>query len=109
MRQALTFVLERLRPVSSLFDTEPLEVAWAEVAILFVQIHESRSVGDFTVTPQLSADGINWVDEGTEWVFPIEPGVQYLRLRDFGGWLRFRCALPDSAETTLTIQIQLKE
>lgn len=109
MRQAMTFVLERLRTFSGRFETEPMETAWAETALLFINVHRAITDGDCTVVPQLSADGINWVNEGAVWRFPLTEGVKYFRLRDFGGWIRFCVELPEDGEAILTMQLNLKE
>lgn len=105
-----TVVLERLKDFSSSFETEPYEAAWAREAIFFMRVHEVH--GDDTrvrAYVQLSADGIEWIDEGTEFTGTSRPGSQFVRVSHFGGWLRLRVSLDGESPTVrTTIQLALK-
>lgn len=110
MRQSVTAVLERLKDVSGRFATEPYEVAWASEAIFFVraQSHGSDTI-NLRSRVQLSADGIDWIDEGSV-VVNERPGTSFVRIRHFGGWLRLVGEFENAAMgARVTIQLVLKE
>jgi len=111
MRQFHHAVLERHYPYTESFATEPYETGWASEGLFFVRV-DQMSGDDATLTPrvQLSPDGVNWVDEGTA-LDPIrEPGLHWLRVKHFGGWLRLWCDLAgDQPRVEVTIQLDLKE
>ena len=92
MRHSVTHPLARHKQVKDSFVTEPFECAWASEAIFFVRIQQAIDESAvLNARPQISADGIHWVDEGSE--FPPMQGVGtwFLRLSHFGGWLRLCC------------------
>lgn len=108
MRQFYTAVLERLKDFTQSFATEPFEVAWATEAIFFVNVHQMAQVGGSVISHvQISADGINWIDEGTEIIWPAS-GTAFARVTHFGGWLRLRTTLPENADVRATLQLALK-
>ena len=110
MRQAMHFVLERLRPVTEDFSTEPYETAWAANATLFVIIHEAAHANDYLeITPQISADGINWADCGETLIYRGDSPVNWLRLEHCAGSVRFNCRLSHGASLKITLQLHLKE
>jgi hypothetical protein len=91
--------------------TEPHECGWAREAAVFV-----RALKPPVDLPpraharvQVSPDGMHWVDEGTLVVLPGREGeTTFTRLREFGGWLRLLCDLPEGASITLLVSIHLK-
>lgn len=110
MKQSHTVVLERLKEIQSDFDTEPYEVAWADEAILFLQLDQVTGSGvAVTASIQLSVDGINWVDEGSR-LGPIDrDGLSFVRVSHFGGWLRAHFHVKGaSGPVILTTQLVLK-
>lgn len=110
MRNSSMIVLERLKDMEGEFATEPYEAGWASEAIFFVRVEEP-SPSDATVrsTVQLSADGINWVDEGGSLVTE-GLGSSFVRVAHFGGWLRLRGTVSSSTgRTRVSIQLALKE
>jgi hypothetical protein len=102
--------LARHKEISGPFVTEPFETAWASEAIFFVRIQETNSPeAQLIAHPQISADGIHWIDEGAK--FPPMSGVGswFLRLRHFGGWLRLSCdAQARDARFNVMIHLVLK-
>ncbi|MEW1861373.1 hypothetical protein OG896_27895 [Streptomyces sp. NBC_00669] len=88
MRESQTAVLERGIRVEDEFATEPFEVAWAGEARWFVQFLEPGEDATVTLTPQVSADGLAWVDHEAPAVEVAAGGLITLPLRDFGHWLR---------------------
>jgi hypothetical protein len=91
--------------------TEPYEAAWASEAIFFVRLLEaSGPVGEARAAVQISPDGMHWVNEGTEFGFPQQPGeVTFGRVKHFGGYLRIAATLPEGAECRVLVALALKE
>ena len=89
MKHFTTAVLERHTEYNGPFATEPYETAWASEAIFFIRVEEI--VGDGVILracSQISADGINWIDEGTAFEPITAVGDYFVRVSHFGGWLR---------------------
>jgi hypothetical protein len=111
MRQFATAVVERKRDFTGPFDTHPYEAGWAAEALFF--IHVEQAEGDdprMTAAVQVSADGVNWVDEGTAFAPVTGPGVSFVRVTHFGGWLRLKGDVSGpGARFRATIQLVLKE
>lgn len=111
MRQFSTSVVERKVHVAGPYDTQPFEAGWASEAIFFVRV-ESAADGleELIAKVQLSADGINWVDEGTTVWLPTRQQTHFVRVRHFGGWLRLHLAGADEkTPAVLTVHLALKE
>jgi hypothetical protein len=106
MRQFQTSVLELREVISDGYSTQPFECAWAARAIFFFDI-DSRDDAALTVHAQISPDGLRWLDEGTACVVPTDQDGFFLRVGDFGGWLRLRFS--GSGTMTATIRLVLKE
>lgn len=109
MRHFYTSVLERLKDFGASFATEPYEVAWATEAIFFVRTHHADAASSLESIIEISADGIEWVPEGTTITWPATPGTAFARVAHFGGWLRLRTTVPEGASARVTIQLALKE
>ena len=103
--------MARHKEVTGEFVTEPFECAWACEAIFFVRIQEAENdAAKLLARPQISADGIHWVDEGSSFPTMSGVGVWFLRLSHFGGWLRLRCETEgDKARFNVMIHLVLKE
>lgn len=111
MRQFHTSVLERKKEFTGVMSTHPYEVGWAREAIFFVRVESVSGVkGSLVARVQISADGVNWVDEGTA-TEPLErPGNSFVRVHHFGGWLRLYGEVKgDDARFVVTVQLALKE
>jgi hypothetical protein len=94
MLNSHTVVLERLKDYMGVFETEPYEVGWAREAIFVIRVHSMDPGGNVLhAVPQISADGIEWMDEGSAFTPIGAPGSYFLRLSHFGGWLRLRCRI----------------
>lgn len=105
-----TVVLERLKDFSHSFETEPYEAAWAREAIFFIRVHDVQGENAaLRAYVQISVDGIEWIDEGTEFPVMRAAGNQFVRVTHFGGWLRLRVKI-DGDEPTVraTIHLALK-
>lgn len=111
MRQFQTTILERKTNITNGHVTEPLEAAWAEEAIFFIQIIEAgKDQIHLQAHAQISPDGIRWIDEGTTIETSQKPGLYFLRISHFGGWLRLRFTIsPESESVVITTHLVLKE
>ena len=117
VRRSYTAIVERNVLWEGEFATEPYEAAWASEAIFFVRALDAMAVttgdGDLemgTAMVQLSADGIHWVDEGTEFALPAEKdAVTFCRVSHFGGWLRITGEVRSPAELRVLVSLALKE
>ena len=111
MRHFTTAVLERHVQLSSTFNTEPYESAWAGEALFFIRIEDI--VGEnpmLRAKVQISADGINWADEGTAFPAIMSVGNYFLRVTHFGGWLRLTGEIQGSeSRFQVTLHLVLKE
>ncbi len=129
MRRSFTAVIEKNATFTADFETEPYEAAWASEARWFIRVLElSTYVVEYRegsdpaaarhltlhhgleTSAQISPDGLFWCDEGTHETIS-EPGLYSFKLRDFGGWLRLRCAFTggDGPRAKLMIYLVLKE
>ncbi len=105
MKNSITQPLARHKDICGQFVTEPYECAWASEAIFFVRIQEAESDAvQLVAHPQISADGIHWVDEGSHFPPMSGTGVWFLRLTHFGGWLRLCC---DTQEEHAKVQVMI--
>lgn len=89
LRHSYTAVVERAHPLSGEFSTEPYEAGWASEALIFVKVRDAMESGQtLQARVQISPDGIDWVDEGTEFPVIREKGLYFVKLTNFGNWLR---------------------
>ena len=59
---------------------------------------------------QISADGFNWVDEGTFLDLPAEKdAVTFCKVSHFGGWLRIAGTLAPNNQVQVLVSLVLKE
>jgi hypothetical protein len=86
VRKSFNAVVERNVEWDGAFETEPYEVGWASEAIFFVRSLAGGSEARAKV--QITPDGMNWCDEGTEVRLPGEGEVTFCRVTNFGNWLR---------------------
>lgn len=108
MRQFNMSVVERREPFDGSFTTHPFEAAWASEAIVFLRVESMTPGASITARAQISADGLRWLDEGTQFDPITADGDGFVRLRHFGGWLRLAGDVAGgSAE--ITVQLALKE
>lgn len=111
MRQSFTAVLERNTTWQGDFALEPHETAWATEAIYFVRALGADGMPEnVTARVQISPDGIHWCDEGSTITLPHQAeGLSFVRLTQFGGWLRLIGKLPDGAQLKVIVYLVLKE
>ena len=111
MRQFNAAHLEVKKDFTEDFETHPYECGWASEAIFFVVVEEvSGREARIDCHAQISHDGVNWADEGSELREVKEKGTHFLKVSHFGNWLRLRCCVSgEGAKFRLLIQIALKE
>jgi hypothetical protein len=118
MKRCTTSVLEQGNVWEEDFATEPFEAGWASEARWFIRILDPLpgSGRAFTITPQISPDGILWCDD-------VENGpplrldlpmptteVSTLRQRHFGNWVRLNVEFESApAPVKFLIYLVLKE
>lgn len=90
--------------------TEPYEAAWAREAMIVVRTLEAGTLGPACrAHVQISADGIRWIDEGTELTIdPKVDGLAMARVANFGTYLRLRIAMPAEATGFMLATLTLK-
>ena len=90
--------------------TEPYEASWAREATIMVRTLETGTLtAGAKAHVQMSLDGINWVDEGTNLDIPTKVnGVSLARLNHFGHYLRLRASMPVNATGFMLATLSLK-
>ncbi|SRR6266545_3675596 len=108
MRRSYTAVVERGEPLAGEWATEPYEAGWATAALFFVRLLEAPATARLTARVQLSPDGMHWLDEGA--VLPeLRDGAAFVRVREFGNWLRLAGTVSGADELRALIYLTLKE
>ena len=103
LRRCYTAVVERAEPLKGEFFTEPYEAGWAREALIFIRVRGGLGGGlKIRARVQISPDGIDWVNEGT--IFPSirQKGTYFVKVSNFGNWLRVagRIGDPDARVRT---------
>lgn len=88
MKQSFTAVLERNATLRGNFKTEPYEVAWANEARWFINTLAIEPGTAIRARVQISPDGLNWCDVGSEPQTVSDTGTVSWTTSEFGGWLR---------------------
>ncbi len=111
VRRSYTAIVERNVEWSGEFATEPYEAAWASEAIFFVRALEvSPDFDGGLAYVQISADGIHWADEGSEFDLPTKKNaVTFCKVRHFGGFLRIRGVTGGKTSLVVLVSLALKE
>lgn len=110
MRRSYTAVLARNEAWEGRFETEPYEAAWASEAIFFLRLLKGRAPDGSLARVQISPDGLRWCDEGSKLAFPEDSEIPtFVRVREFGGWLRLVGELPAGSDPTVIAYLSLKE
>lgn len=87
--------------------SEPYEAGWAQEAQIFARGLDEHAQGG-TAHVQVSPDGIRWCDEGT--TLQLLPGdrLSFVKLREFGHFIRLRIDMPEGVERPFLVTIALK-
>ena len=82
-------VVERRITVTEDFASHPMEAGWASEAIFFLVVEEvSGTQTSLDAVVEISADGINWIPEGTAFPTISSEGHYAVKVGHFGNWLR---------------------
>lgn len=108
MKQFYTVVLERFACFHEDFTTEPYETGWADEAMFFIRVHEIDKDTKIRSFAQISVDGLVWLDEGTRFQVIDKIGDYFVKVKDFGGWLRLNNLVFGNSSCKVTIHLVLK-
>lgn len=106
MKEFYTVVLDRLTNFKGELASEPYEAGWADEALAFLRIHSIYDECKVSFRVQISPDGLLWSDEGSEKKNINKEGVYFLKIKEFGGWLRL--IVESNKEVKVTTYIDLK-
>lgn len=105
----ITAIIARNERWSGEAASEPYEAGWAREAVFFVRAIKQPIGRPPKARVEISADGMHWVSEGTEFDMPSEKdGVVAARIKQFGNWLRVATRFEDGAECTVLVTLHLK-
>ncbi|MEC3878968.1 hypothetical protein [Parapedobacter sp. 10938] len=89
MRHFHASAVERRITITDNLVSHPMEAGWASEAIFFLIVEEVQGTdAKLQATVEISADGINWIPEGTEFPIIKQPGHYFAKVSHFGNWLR---------------------
>ncbi|GAA4317814.1 hypothetical protein [Compostibacter hankyongensis] len=111
MRHFYASAVERRIVITDELASHPMEAGWAAEAIFFLIVEEVNGENTrLQARVEISADGINWIPEGT--VFPPidAPGHYFARVSHFGNWLRVSGEVSGAESSVrLSVHLHLKE
>ena len=105
MKEFYTVVLDRLKEIDCTYSSEPYEAGWADEAIAFIRVHKIEEGKRLSAKIEISPDGIEWVEDGGSCVIETE-GISFIKLANFGGWLRI--SLDGNSKAAITSYVALK-
>lgn len=102
--------VERRITITDILASHPMEAGWASEAIFFLIVDNIEGEGVVLKTSvQISADGINWIDEGTVFEDIDRSGHYFAKVQHFGNWLRVRGQLHgENVSAKLSVHLHLK-
>lgn len=110
MKQFLASTVEQRKTFESDFETHPMEGGWATEAIFFIVVEEiSENEIALNAAVEISADGVNWIPEGTVFERISKLGTYFVKIRHFGNWLRIKGQLEGEGKIKLSVHLHLKE
>ena len=105
----LTAVVARNESWTGESATEPYEAGWAREAIAFVRALKPPRGPLPKARIDISADGIHWAPEGTEFPLPADKdAVTFARVAHFGNFLRVSATVPEGSEIVVLVTLHLK-
>jgi hypothetical protein len=105
----LTAVVARNESWTGASATEPYEAGWAREVIAFVRALKAPNGPLPKARIEISADGIHWVAEGTEFPLPAaKDAVTFARVSHFGNFLRVTATVPEGSEIVVLVTLHLK-
>jgi len=110
MRQFHASAVERRITITSQLASHPMEAGWASEAIFFLVVEEFQGTdAALEAQVEISADGINWIAEGTVFQRVSNPGHYFVKVTHFGNWLRVRGDVSGKdAAIKLSVHLHLK-
>lgn len=109
MRMSSSAVVTRNIVWSGQSCTEPYEAGWAGEAVVFVRALNPAIGMAGTAHVEISADGMNWVREGTSFSLPTrQDEVTFARVSHFGNWLRLAADFPEGSSLTVLVTLHFK-
>jgi hypothetical protein len=110
MRKFFTAVLEQGNTYEGPFCTEPFEAGWAGEALWFVRVLDDAEPQRITLTPQISPDGLVWMDApGPALAIDLpDAGLHSAAQSNFGNWLRLRVDMAPGRPVKFLIYLALK-
>lgn len=112
MRHFYASAIERRITINGDFATQPVEAGWASEAIFFIWVENfpATANGSLSMEVQISADGINWIDDPGKLLLINAQGHYFLRAAHFGNWIRLNGKTTgDENEIKLSVSVHLKE
>ncbi len=104
-----TAVVARNETWTGAFATEPYEASWSRELLAFITILDADFEGEVEISAQISPDGFRWVDEGTCVRMPARvQEIGFLRLSQFGTWVRLVGTLADGTNLKAMVTYHLK-
>lgn len=102
--------VERRITVTDTFASHPMETGWASEAIFFLIVDDIQGENAvLNASVEISADGINWVAEGTLFDEIDSPGHFFAKVTHFGNWLRVNGQLQgEHVSAKLSVHLHLK-
>src|SRR5690606_18095197 len=102
--------VERRITITDTLASHPMEAGWASEAIFFLIIDNIEGDGAvLRASVEISADGINWLPEGTVFEEINSSGHFFAKVTHFGNWLRVKGQLKgDNASAKLSVHLHLK-
>jgi hypothetical protein len=110
MKNFHSSVTDLRQEFTSVVESFPYEAGWADEAIFFVTAEPQTPPGArISLSVQLSADGIRWLDEGSV-IELAGPSSAFVRVAQFGDFLRLAGTVVDENEPRciLTVRLALK-
>lgn len=107
MLTSATTLVERRTILTAEYGTHPYEAGWASEALFFVRTDGAHP--ELNITPQVSPDGIDWVDHGPSITLATSEGLAKLDMTLFGTWIRLHVAGASADEpATIFVHLALK-
>lgn len=107
MLTSATTLVERRTVLTADYGTHPYEAGWASEALFFVRTNGDHPA--LTVRPQVSPDGIDWLDHGDAVTLPADAGLAKIGMAHFGTWVRLLIAgASETRPATVFVHLALK-
>ncbi|RZK48897.1 MAG: hypothetical protein EOO99_08310 [Pedobacter sp.] len=110
MRNFHAAAVERRVIYKEELTSHPMECGWASEAIFFIIVEDIKgSSTNLNVAVEISADGINWIPEGSQIANINTIGHYFCKVNHFGNWLRVKGNIQgEGAEIKASVQLHLK-